>query len=180
MIYLIGSLKNPEIPKIAQKLREATNQEVFDSWYSPGPEADDFLRDHIRFRGLSYPEAMNEYAVKHIFQFDKTHIDRAETVVMIMPAGKSGHLELGYAIGSGKRGYILFDKEPERFDVMHRFANEVFLDINKLIERLNEKREVGPILLGDGTVCVFCFQGPVNKDGRCYSCGKQFSNEPRI
>lgn len=137
MIYLIGSLKNSEIPKIAERLRDETGQEVFDSWYSPGPEADDFLRDHLRFRGLTYPEAMEEWAVTHIFEFDKFHIDRADTVVMVMPAGKSGHLELGYAIGRGKKGYILFDKEPERFDVMHRFANKVFLKIDDLIGELN-------------------------------------------
>lgn len=139
MIYLIGSLKNPEVPKVAKMLRAVLNTEVFDHWYSPGPDADDYLRDHIRFKGLSYPEAMDDWAVKHIFEFDKFHIDRAEAVVMLMPAGKSGHLELGYAVGKGKPAYIVFDKEPERFDVMHRFATQVFLSVEDLIRHLTKE-----------------------------------------
>ena len=189
MIYLIGSLKNPEIPKIAERLRQQLGVEVFDSWYSPGPEADDFLRDHLRFRGLSYPEAMEEHAVRHIFEFDKTHIDRADTVVLVMPAGKSGHLELGYAIGKGKKGYILFDKEPERFDVMHRFADKVFLSIEDLIKQLSidalqdwvqkgrlkddERSEMGPVPSGNGPVCGYCKQRPIYENGRCHSCAQQ-------
>jgi nucleoside 2-deoxyribosyltransferase len=53
-----------------------------------------------------------------------------------MPAGKSAHLELGYIIGQGKPGYILFDKMPERLDVMHVFANGVFFDVEELGQTL--------------------------------------------
>ena len=55
-----------------------------------------------------------------------------------MPAGKSCHLELGYLIGKGKTCYILFDKEPVRWDVMCRFANDVFFDIEELKKKLKE------------------------------------------
>ena len=41
-----------------------------------------------------------------------------------MPGGKSAHLELGYMIGRGKRCFVLFDKEPERWDLMYQFAME--------------------------------------------------------
>jgi hypothetical protein len=58
-----------------------------------------------------------------------------------MPAGKSGHLELGYAIGSGKRGFVCFDQEPDRWDVMYRFAiqsgGDVCFSYNRLVEVLN-------------------------------------------
>jgi nucleoside 2-deoxyribosyltransferase len=49
-----------------------------------------------------------------------------------MPAGKSGHLELGYMVGCGKPGYILFDKEPERLDQMVQFATDIFFDAKEL------------------------------------------------
>ena len=41
VIYIIGSLKNEKIPFIAKQIREL-GFEVFDDWFSPGPEADDF------------------------------------------------------------------------------------------------------------------------------------------
>lgn len=134
-MYLIGSLKNAQVPVLAQQLR-SRGLRVFDSWYAPGPEADDFLRDYERTKKLGYREAIYGYAARHIFEFDKYHLDNARCVVLLMPAGKSGHLELGYAIGQGKSGYILFDAEPERFDVMHNFATDIFFDVNKLSERL--------------------------------------------
>jgi nucleoside 2-deoxyribosyltransferase len=139
-IYLIGSLKNPNIPQIANEI-EALGFEVFDDWFSPGPEADDFWRKYEKARGRTYAQALKGYAGKHIFEFDKTHIDRCEIGIMCMPAGKSGHLELGYMLGQGKRGYILFDKEPERWDVMYQFATGIFFDMKDLIKELKNYLE---------------------------------------
>ena len=121
-IYLIGSLRNKKIPHIAKKIREEIGFRVFDDWFSPGPEADDFWRDYEKVRGSSYKEALRNWAGRHVFEFDHHHIDESEIGVLIMPAGKSGHLELGYMIGQGKPCFIYFDEEPERWDVMHQFA----------------------------------------------------------
>lgn len=135
-IYVIGSLRNKKIPFFAKELREALGVEVFDDWFSPGPEADDYWRKYEKARGSTYSEALKNWAGKHVFEFDKYHIDRLGIGVMIMPAGKSGHLELGYMIGQGKKGYILFDEEPERWDVMVQFATGVFFKKEDLIDEL--------------------------------------------
>ena len=135
-IYLIGSLRNEKIPHLAKELRETLKTEVFDDWFSPGPEADDFWRKYEKVRGSTYKEALSNWAGKHVFEFDKFHIDRLGIGVMAMPAGKSGHLELGYMLGQGKRGYIFFDKEPERWDVMYQFATGIFFSKEELIEKL--------------------------------------------
>lgn len=136
-IYLIGSLRNPEVPKLAKNLREEGFY-VFDDWYAPGPEADDFWQKYEQGRGHNYKEALDGYAGKHIFHFDRSHLDGADIVVMLMPAGKSCHLEFGYMIGSKKPGYILFDKEPERWDVMYQFATGVFFNQEDLFSTLRE------------------------------------------
>jgi hypothetical protein len=138
-IYIIGALRNPEIPKFANELA-ALGFEAFADWYSAGPDADDFLRDYSKARGLNYKQTLQSYAARHIFEFDKFHIDRCDAAVMLMPAGKSGHLELGYAVGSGKLGYVLFDKEPERVDVMYQFATEIFFDRGELLAKLKEEK----------------------------------------
>ena len=57
-IYVIGSLKNDKIPHIAKELRETLGVEVFDDWFSPGPEADDFWRKYEKVRGSSYAQAL--------------------------------------------------------------------------------------------------------------------------
>jgi nucleoside 2-deoxyribosyltransferase len=57
-----------------------------------------------------------------------------------MPGGKSAHLELGYFIGSGKPGFIYFDAVPERWDVMHQFATDVFTSDEELLQGLEKYR----------------------------------------
>lgn len=170
MIYLIGSLRNPEVPKVANKLREA-GFDVFDDWYAAGPEADDKWRDYEKGRGRSYLEALHGAAANNVFQFDRRHIDSSDAVILILPAGKSGHLELGYSLGRGKQGYILLD-DPERWDVMYKFATKVSYNLEEIIGDLDERRKVGSVLFGDGAVCQHCFKRPIDKDW-CRYCGKQ-------
>jgi len=170
MIYLIGSLRNPAVPEVAQKMR-AVGIDVFDDWYSAGPEADDKWRDYEKGRGHSYLQALEGFAANHVFEFDRTHLDRSTGVVLLLPAGKSGHLELGYAIGRGKSGYILLEEGVERWDVMYQFATGIFNNLDDLIERVRrDEREVGFVLSGFGAVCVFCLERSVYEDGCCH-CG---------
>lgn len=136
VIYLIGSLRNLDVPKVGEYIRQHTGCEVFDEWWTGSEDADDWLRDYFRFRKLSYKDAIHSYAARNTYNFDRKHLDRADLGVMVMPAGKSGHLELGYLIGSGKPGYILFDSEPERVDIMHNFATDVFFDQKDLVDEL--------------------------------------------
>ena len=124
-LYLIGSLRNPQIPIIGTYLRDL-GVDVFDDWHSAGERADDAFYEYEKQRGRSYKESLKSYAAKHIFAFDLYHLNRCDSACLVLPAGKSGHLELGYMVGQGKRGFILLDGEPERIDQMHQFAEEVF------------------------------------------------------
>ncbi|MBI2108683.1 MAG: hypothetical protein HYT93_00680 [Parcubacteria group bacterium] len=134
-VYLIGSLRNPEVPQIANKIREL-GFEVFDDWHAAGPEADDKWRDYEKSRGRTYKEALDGLAANHVYHFDLKHLDESHITILHLPAGKSGHLELGYAIGKGKKGYILLDS-AERWDVMYKFAHGVFHNFDELLEELN-------------------------------------------
>lgn len=139
MIYLIGSLRNPEIPKIGNYLREK-GFEVFDDWFAAGPEADDKWMEYEKGRGHDLKQALQGYAAKNVFNFDHRHLSRSDAVVLALPAGKSGHLELGWAIGKGKPGFILFDKEPDRFDCMYQFCSGVHYNLDSLLEDLEAWR----------------------------------------
>ncbi|NMC99871.1 MAG: hypothetical protein GYA62_09135 [Bacteroidales bacterium] len=142
IIYLIGSLRNEKIPVLANKIRDLKlDVEVFDDWFSPGPEADDYWRKYEKIRGSTYGEALNNWACRHIYEFDKFHIDRANIGVLYMPCGKSGFLELGYMIGKGKKCFILFDEEPQndRWDIMLVFAKENGGNVCFGFDQLKEK-----------------------------------------
>lgn len=131
MIYLIGSMRNPKIPLIAGVLRE-TGFDIFDDWYSPGKNADDEWQAYEQSRGRTYREALAGYHAEDVFNFDYDHLARADAAILALPAGKSAHLELGWVIGKGKPGYILMPGEPERFDIMYRFATGVTSELEEL------------------------------------------------
>lgn len=135
MIYVIGSLRNPQVPVVANALRDAGHS-VFDDWYAAGPEADDKWQAYEQARGHSYREALEGLAAEHVFNFDANWLDACDQAVLVMPAGKSAFLELGYCIGRMKSGYILMDGEPDRYDVMFRFATVVF-SVDELLEKLS-------------------------------------------
>lgn len=125
-LYLIGSLRNEKVPETAKLLR-SFGLDVFDDWFSAGPEADDFWKRYEENRGHDYKEGLRGFAARHVFEFDKHHLDRCDAALLMLPAGKSGHLELGYVAGSGKPTFLLLDR-PDRWDVMYQFASEVFID----------------------------------------------------
>ena len=139
LIYLIGSLKSPRVPETAAALRNA-GFDVFDDWFAPGPEADDYWKKYEQGRGRTYAQALTGFAAKHIFEFDLYHINRSDIGLLVLPAGKSGHLELGYMLGQGKKGYILLEDDNTRWDVMYQFATAVCNSKEELIERLERER----------------------------------------
>ena len=130
-VYLIGSLRNPAIPTIAARLRDV-GVEVFDDWFAAGPDADDIWRDYEKARGRTYTQALEDgWHASHVWEFDKGHLDSADAGVLVLPCGRSGHLELGYLIGQKKPGYILLDN-PDRWDIMYLFARRVLTSLDDL------------------------------------------------
>lgn len=135
-MYVIGSLRNDRVPEVAQALR-AAGFDAFDDWYSAGPEADDYWQGHQKSKGLSYRDALSGPAARNVFLFDKEHLDEADAVVLVLPAGKSAHLELGYAIGQDKPGFVFMEEEPERWDVMYQFALDIAVGVEDLVSQLH-------------------------------------------
>ena len=124
VVYVIGSLRNPNIPQLGNDIR-ALGIEAVDNWLATGEIADDTWNKYSDIRGRSYKEALQSREAAHTFNFDKAYLNLADAVVMLFPVGKSAGLEFGYAIGQGKKGYILIEGEVGRYEVMTQFASAV-------------------------------------------------------
>tara|TARA_Y100000310_G_scaffold336580_1_gene421525 strand:- start:235 stop:564 length:330 start_codon:yes stop_codon:yes gene_type:complete len=89
--------------------------------------------------GATYDEMQailtDEKAIGH-FDMDLDALDWAEAVVMLMPSGRSAHLELGYGIGKGKITCILWEKDEP--DLMHLMCDMIAENMSTVIEFLNE------------------------------------------
>ena len=160
-VYLIGSLRNPRVPALAQQLRnELPGVEVFDDWFSAGPEADDHWKAYEQARGRSYKDALNGYAARHVFGFDKGHLDTSTHAILVLPAGKSGHMEVMYAAyGVGAKTAILLEPDADpRWDVMYQFVPNILYNDNE-IKQFIEGESIGQRATATG------FYGEQNLDG---------------
>jgi hypothetical protein len=139
-LYLVGSLRNERIPVLTNYLsEELPDFEIFSDWYAAGPEADDSWKEYELGRGRSYSEALAGYAAQHVFSFDKHHLDTSSHVLLVLPAGKSGHMEIVYArYGAGAKTAILLEPEFDgRYDVMYNFVDRVLENDNEIKEWAN-------------------------------------------
>ena len=136
-IYLAGSLRNPEMMEHLHTL-QAQDYNVFMDWYAAGPKADDHWREYWQEQDVSYVEALKMPNSINTFNFDKKHIDASDVFIMAAPAGKSAHMELGYAVGKGKVGIYFFPEPPseDRWDVMVQFATHVCVGYAELFAAL--------------------------------------------
>lgn len=144
VLYLIGSLRNPRIAELGNVLR-ANNPdvEVFNDWLAAGPEADDEWKQYEQNRNRTYQEALGGHAARNVFAFDKRHLDRCSHALLVLPAGKSGHMEVMYAAyGVGAKTAILLDPEDVRWDVMYQFIPTVLNNDGEIDEWLNQPSQV--------------------------------------
>jgi hypothetical protein len=135
-VYIIGSLRLPLIREVAATLR-ADGHDVHDDWHAAGERSDDIWKEYEQGRGRTFVEALKGRHAQNVFEYDKKWLDWAEAVVLVLPAGRSGHLELGYSAGQGKRTHILLDGSEDRWDVMYKFADQVHDSLTSLKEALN-------------------------------------------
>jgi len=75
---------------------------------------------------------------KKAFAEDKKWLDWADCIILMLPSGRSAHLEAGYAVGQGKRLFIFGEFPKGEFDVMYGFADGLFDDPTKLVLELRK------------------------------------------
>lgn len=138
LIYLAGSMRNRDgILSVATAL-EAAGFRVFHSWINPGPETDDQWMEWQKALGRDYFEAMDDPHVRNVYKFDLEWLGRSDALVMVGPAGRSAHGELGYMCGRGKPTFVIMQSEPARWDIMTgAFSGWICRTNEELVNHLN-------------------------------------------
>lgn len=135
-VYVIGSLRNPQIPHVGNRLR-AEGFIAYDDWFSGGELADDSWQAYEKIRGRSYREALKGKSAQNVFLFDRSLLDLADAAILVAPGGRSAFIELGYFAGCGKPSFILAEKEMDRYEVMPNFAHKICDDLDGLVKELH-------------------------------------------
>ena len=137
-IYVASSWRNTKQPSVVECLRVA-GHEVYDfrnpsesdcgfAWSEIDPEWQTWGAKEFR-ANLDHP--MSEAG----FKSDMIALEWADAVVLVLPCGRSAHLELGWACGSGKRTAILLTgtDEPE---LMYKMVDLVSDSLQEIVEWL--------------------------------------------
>lgn len=145
-IYVASSWRNTIQPEVVKILR-AHEHEVYD-FREPAPGVGGFSWSEIdqeweRWSPEAYREGLQHPIAKRGYKYDINALKACEACVLVLPSGRSASWEFGYAMGEGKKGYVLMiDKaEPE---LMYREAQILtsWEELNNvaLVERERERR----------------------------------------
>jgi nucleoside 2-deoxyribosyltransferase len=139
-IYLASSWRNKRHAEVLASLR-AEGYEVFD-FKNPAPGNRGFHWSEIDpdWRGWSpnaFVSALGHPLARAGFAADLKSLKGADAVVLLMPCGRSAHLEAGWAAGAGKPVVLLLpigeSFEPE---LMYRLAAAIVTTIGECLAAL--------------------------------------------
>jgi hypothetical protein len=139
-IYVASSWRNIYQPTIVKALR-GEGYDVYD-FRNPSPGDDGFSWSEIDPAWQSWTPAQYREALQHPlaqvgFAQDKLALQTADVTVLVLPCGRSAHLELGYAAGMGQKTAVLM-LEPSEAELMYLLCDKVCLTFEELLAFLRE------------------------------------------
>lgn len=137
-IYVASSWRNEYQPMFVQGLRRE-GHEVYD-FRSPRPGDDGFHWSEIDpdwqgWTSREYMASLSHPIAERGFANDWEAMQWADTGILLLPCGRSAHLEAGYFVGAGKELFILLRDENEP-ELMYKLATGIFDQFGPLAERL--------------------------------------------
>ena len=145
-IYVASSWRNERQPAVVEALRQC-GHEVYDfknpypgntgfSWREIDEDWENWTPEQYR-KNLDHPISLKGYLS------DFNAMKWADTFVLVLPCGRSAHLELGWACGQGKRTLILLDQmEPE---LMVKMVDHVCISLDEILDLIGIVAPAEPI-----------------------------------
>jgi hypothetical protein len=120
--------------------------EVYD-FRAPTPGDEGFTWSEIdpawqSWAPAQYRAALQQPLAQVGFGQDKLALQMADVTVLVLPCGRSAHLELGYAAGIGQRTAVLM-LEPSEAELMYLLCDRVCLSMDELRAWLQEQERDG-------------------------------------
>jgi hypothetical protein len=171
-IYVASSWRNEQQQGVVAALRSA-GHEVYD-FKHPRPGDNGFYWSEIDPAWKSWSPEQYRSGLEHPvaragFGSDMAALEWCDACVLVLPCGRSAHLELGWAAGAGKRTLVLM-AQPEEPELMYRMLHGVCVSVEEVVARLAASAAAE----GEGTRCAACGHdhaaGGDNEDVGCIVC----------
>ena len=153
-IYVASSWRNLIQPTVVRALRELGHT-VYDfknpvpgdhgfSWSQCTDVPRPWTAAHFR-EVLRHPLALDG------FSKDMKALRDAHITVLVLPCGRSAHLELGYATGAGQKTYVLLDDPVSEPELMYHMNSQICISLDELVKDIGQMGKHPPLC-----VCQDC------------------------
>jgi hypothetical protein len=137
-VYVASSWRNPHQPEVVRALR-IHGHAVYDFRDPPNGTAfawSNLDPDWMNWSAATYRRILTTDPIAaQGFLSDFRGMAWADTCVLVLPCGRSAHLEAGWFCGQGKRTIIL-TRDGEEPELMALLANEVCVSLPEVIRAL--------------------------------------------
>lgn len=138
-IYVASNWRNVHQPGVVEQLR-AAGHEVYD--YKDPTSAFNW-REVADPAALKNPKKFRDQVLRHPiakagFSHDMAALRAADATVLVLPCGRSAHLELGWATGAGQKTFVLLDDPVSEPELMYLMCSALCVDMGDLLA------EIGP------------------------------------
>ena len=137
-IYLASSWRNERQPEVVNALRAAGHL-VYDFRNPPSGAGFEWAVIDPGWQDWSpsaFRDALDHDAAQAGYSNDFEAMQWADTCVLLLPCGRSAHMEAGWMAGAGKQVFILLTAKEEP-ELMYRMANGICLSVGELLARLH-------------------------------------------
>lgn len=138
-IYAASSWRNKKQPEIVQALRSA-GHEVYDFRNPPngvkGFAWSEIDPDWMAWSAARYRDLLTTHPIaSRGFVTDLRGMQWADVCVLILPCGRSAHLEAGWFCGQGKRCIVL-TQDGEEPELMALLATDICISVDEVVRAL--------------------------------------------
>jgi nucleoside 2-deoxyribosyltransferase len=142
-VYVASSWRNERQPAVVAALRRV-GFSVYD-FRNPAPLQRGFAWSEVdpnweAWTPSQFRESLAHPAARIGFQRDMEALQHADATVLVLPCGRSAHLELGYAAAVGQATFVLCDESLDAPELMYLMATKICLDIEDLVQALRKVR----------------------------------------
>jgi nucleoside 2-deoxyribosyltransferase len=154
-VYVASSWRNGFYPDVIKALQEMPSAMLPMNLYDfrNPPERSGFAWSEIDpdwklWSFKEYSKALEHPVAQAGYDSDMSHVESADVVILVLPAGASAHSEAGYAAGKGKMVYVLFppDRSLWEPELMYKMYYRCFQTVAEVI---NDIHFMKPKILDD-------------------------------
>jgi hypothetical protein len=133
-IYVASSWRNPYQPAIVDKL-SLNGHKVYD-FRNPEPYTgftwSEIDPNWMNWTAKEYREALRHPRAAQGFHSDFAAMRWADTCLLVLPCGRSAHLELGWMAGANKRTIVL-TRDGEEPELMALLADHICVNMEEVL-----------------------------------------------